>query len=189
MAAPIFVPALGPVFVPMPAPVPPPQPTFCAIPQSTDFSSHEGWIFSNQSASTDNDSEVLEMWYLAHTTQRNLQLAERHIHHNQHNFQLFYQEFQALIQNLELRLGAMESNNIARLTNIGVTDRDAPLTPLHGIATNTTIAGFPRTKAALNELDEVTLDLILKELGHLVEGGVQAKKDRLVLLTGATNIR
>ncbi|TRX97927.1 hypothetical protein FHL15_001137 [Xylaria flabelliformis] len=151
----------------MPAPLPPPQPTFWSIPQYDAVPFLPGRNFQQ--------SISCKTTYPSCPAQS----------------PAFLPGVPDLIQNLELRLGAMESNSIARLINTGVIDRDALLTPLHKITTNTTIVGFPRTKAALNELDEVevTLDIILEEIGHLVKGDVRAKKDRLAVLTGATNIR
>ncbi|GAP83635.1 putative Y138_MYCPN ame: Full=UPF0134 protein MPN_138 [Rosellinia necatrix] len=89
---------------------------------------------------------------------------------------------------LGTRLAALDLNNISRLMNRDITDRNAPLQPLHAVLTNNPIANFPQTSAALTGLTETQVDSILEQLGQSVNGALADKKKRLRTVIGATKI-
>ncbi|KAI0554187.1 hypothetical protein F4679DRAFT_579796 [Xylaria curta] len=96
--------------------------------------------------------------------------------------------FVTKLDGMSTREQAMEYNDVARIINIHILDRNAPLTPLRAIATNAPIVHFPPTKAALARLDENEVDYILQRLDEPLVGNLKAKKHRLKMLTGATDI-
>ncbi|KAI0553761.1 hypothetical protein F4679DRAFT_435394 [Xylaria curta] len=95
-----------------------------------------------------------------------------------------------MFNELKTHMTANELNNLTRWLNNSVTSRDARLTTLHAIATNTPIVNFPETKAALSRLTSPVLDDILAQLNQAMPAGtsVGSKRKRLALLAGANNI-
>ncbi|KAI0856606.1 hypothetical protein F4860DRAFT_518686 [Xylaria cubensis] len=97
------------------------------------------------------------------------------------------ERFADKLDKIPIRVRAMERNRIVRLINLLI-DRNTPITPLRAIANNTPIANFPPTKAALVRLDEDELNSILQKLGEPLDGDIRAKRYRLKVLAGATNV-
>jgi len=71
------------------------------------------------------------------------------------------------------------TNGLSRLHNSQLTSPNHPLTPLHHIATNTLIDGFPATPAAITTIPQADANDLLAALGEDIDGNIAAKRQRI----------
>ncbi|KAI0143167.1 hypothetical protein GGR57DRAFT_367788 [Xylariaceae sp. FL1272] len=77
-----------------------------------------------------------------------------------------------------------EHNNRARMRNSTVKARNLPIALLHSVRTNSVIAGFPRTIAEMNTLNDRRLNAIFEELDAPQTGDLAQKRMGLKALSG-----
>ncbi|KAH8799481.1 hypothetical protein F5884DRAFT_129313 [Xylogone sp. PMI_703] len=88
------------------------------------------------------------------------------------------------IERMEMRLKAVDSNNIARLSNSMIIDADAELSTLRNIESDEPIDYFPRTPRDIAGLTGHVLNTILRALGTDVGGTMDARRKRLRVQIG-----
>jgi len=81
-----------------------------------------------------------------------------------------------------------EYNSIARLNNSCAKHRGWVLTPLHDLATNIDIPGFPATAGALTAMTGPQLDALLTALDLPTNGTVTARRSRVKFYIGVPDV-
>ncbi|KAK5113454.1 hypothetical protein LTR85_010882 [Meristemomyces frigidus] len=88
------------------------------------------------------------------------------------------------IEKLEIRVKAVNANNIARVANSKLTTSDEKLYPLLSLKTGKPIDKFPLTSAGIPKLSLPTVDAMLNSLDADRTGGEEAKRERLRVQIG-----
>ncbi|KFY47140.1 hypothetical protein V494_00161 [Pseudogymnoascus sp. VKM F-4513 (FW-928)] len=83
-----------------------------------------------------------------------------------------------------VRLKAVDSNNIARLSNCMLVDASSELAMLRNVDTNQPIEGFPQTPRDIAGLTGPVINSILRALGADDRGGIDARRKRLRVQIG-----
>ncbi|EON63016.1 hypothetical protein W97_02242 [Coniosporium apollinis CBS 100218] len=94
------------------------------------------------------------------------------------------EEIKDRLNRQENRTKAVNTNNIARVTNSQLTSADEKLQPLYSLKTNRPLDNFPPTAKNISRLSDIQLDAMLSGLEADRTGSKEQKVERLRMHLG-----